>query len=124
MFGVLLDDYTSASLLATTIIAFPLLLANKHFVWRISSRERLHSQVLVFWATTLLGLLLATALTYLAEHATRGEPMVVRGATVFVAQLVSLGIVWIGRFAILDRWLFTVEAGTSPRAATSDEAQP
>ena len=99
-------------MLAAAIVAFPLLLANKHFVWRIRSSENLRNQVLVFWVTALLGLSLATAFTYLAENMAAGHATVVRGTVVFFAQLLGLGIVWVGRFFILDRWLFKVSADT------------
>ena len=110
--GLALDSYTAASLLAAAIVAFPLLLANKYFVWRIRSSENLRNQALVFWVSALLGVLLATALTYLAENVTAGQAVVVRGTLVFFAQLLGLGIVWVGRFLVLDRWLFKVSAGT------------
>ena len=35
-----------------------------------------------------------------------GQATPLRGAAVLFAQLLGLGIVWVGRFLILDRWLF------------------
>jgi hypothetical protein len=120
--GIWLDDYTAASLLAAAIIAFPLFFANKHFVWRITSGENLRTQMLVFWMTAMLGLLLATVLTYIAENMMAGQTAPVQGAVVFFAQLLGLSIVWVGRFLVLDRWLFRVSAVTSRRGdAVCDE---
>jgi putative flippase GtrA len=110
--GVWLDDYTAASVLASAIVAFPMFFANKHFVWRLTSGKNLHSQVLLFWVAGMLSMLLATLFTYLVEKMTAGQTALVQGTAVFFAQLFGLGIVWIGRFLILDRWLFKVSADT------------
>src|SRR5262249_44917163 len=111
--GLWLDDYTSASLLAAAIVTIPNFFANKHFVWRVSSGENLRSQVLVFWVAVMLGVLLATLFTYLVENVMVGQSTLLRGTAVFAAQLLGLGIVWVGRFLMLDRWLFKL-AGDTP----------
>jgi putative flippase GtrA len=108
--GLWLDDYTIASLLAAAILTVPAFFGNKHFVWRMTSRENLRSQVLVFWVVVMLGVSLATVFTYLAESSMAGRTALIRGTVVFFAQLLGLGIVWVGRFLILDRWLFRVSA--------------
>jgi hypothetical protein len=120
--GLWLENYTAASLLAATIIAVPLFFANKHFVWRITSVENLRTQMLVFWVTAILGLSVATVFTYLAENMMVGQTALVRGTVVLIAQLLGLAIVWVGRFLVLDRWLFKVSAITREHAdAVSDE---
>ena len=95
--------YTAASLLAAAIVTVPNFFANKHFVWRVTSRENLRSQVLVFWVAVMLGVSLATLFTYLVENAIADQTMLIRGAAVLIAQLLGLGIVWVGRLLILDR---------------------
>jgi len=62
--------------------------------------------------------LLATLFTYLVENVTAGQTTLVRGTAVFFAQLLGLGIVWVGRFLILDRWLFKL-AGDAPEHANA-----
>jgi hypothetical protein len=44
------------------------------------------------------------------------QTALVRGAAVFCAQMLGYGIVWVGRFLMLDRWL-------SARSHTPDEQQ-
>jgi putative flippase GtrA len=110
--GLWLDNYTTASLLAAAIAIIPNFFANKHFVWRVTSSDNLRSQMLVFWVAVMLGVLLATLLTYLVENVTVGETTLVRGTAVLFAQLLGLGIVWVGRFLILDRWLFKLVGDT------------
>lgn len=116
VFGLWLDNYTAASLLTAAIVTLPNFFANKHFVWRVTSRENLRSQVLVFWVAVMLGVSLATLFTHLVEIATVDQTNLIRGAAVFFAQLLGYGIVWVGRFLILDRWLFKL-AGDTPEHA-------
>ncbi|OBJ50249.1 hypothetical protein A9W95_24370 [Mycobacterium sp. 1423905.2] len=104
LLGPWLDDYTAASLLAASIVTVPNFFANKRFVWQVTSSENLRKQVLVFWVVVMLAVSLATALTYLVDNALAGEPAALRGAAVFVVQVLGFGVVWIGRFLILDRW--------------------
>ncbi len=116
VFGPWLDDYTAASLLSAAIITIPGFFANKRFVWRITSHENLRSQILVFWVTVMLAVLLATLFTHLVEHVVADQTRLVRGGAVFLAQMLGFGIVWVGRFLILDRWLFKL-AGDTPEHA-------
>ena len=111
--GLWLDDYTAASLLVAAIITLPNFFANKHFVWRIMSRENLRSQVLVFWVAVMLSVSLATLFTHVVENAMADQTKLVSGVAVFVAQLLGYGLVWVGRFLMLDRWLFKL-AGDAP----------
>jgi putative flippase GtrA len=101
-----LGNYTAASLVAAAIAIVPNFFAYKHFVWRVTSRENVHRQMLIFWLTAMLGVSLATLLTRLVENAVADRPRLVCGAAVFFVQLLGYGTVWVGRFLILDKWLF------------------
>lgn len=100
-------DYTKASIVAAAILTFPNFFANKMWVWKDTSRDKLRTQVLVFWVAAMLGVAAATGLTYLVEQQFHNEGAV-EALAVFCAQLVGFGIVWVGRYLILDRWLFKV----------------
>jgi len=116
--GPWLDDYTAASLLAAAIATVPNFFANKHFVWRVTSRENLHRQMLVFCVVVMLGVSLATLFTYLVETVVVDETTLIRGTAVFCAQILGFGIVWMGRYLILDRWLFKLADRNPEHAAT------
>ena len=100
-------DYTKASIVAAAILTVPNFSANKMWVWKDTSRDKLRTQVLVFWVAAMLGVAAATGLTYLVEQQFHNEGAV-EALAVFCAQLVGFGIVWVGRYLILDRWLFKV----------------
>ncbi|WP_232022034.1 GtrA family protein [Mycobacterium basiliense] len=104
--GPWLNNYTLASLLAAGLATIPNFFANRHFVWRATSDGDLRRQVLLFWTMVMLAVLLATGFTYLVEGAMAARPAPAHGLAVFFAQLLGFGVVWVGRFLILDRWLF------------------
>ncbi|HWS92958.1 MAG TPA: GtrA family protein [Mycobacterium sp.] len=82
-----MNNYTAASLLAAAIATVPNFFANKHFVWRITSRQNLHRLILVFWVAVMLGVLLATLFTYLVENVVADQITLIRGTAVLCAQI-------------------------------------
>jgi len=118
------DDaaFTKASLLTAAILTGPNFFANRNFVWRDSSKDRLRTQILVFWVAAMLGVALSTLLTVWVENLVRDQSVAVESISVFFAQLVGFGVVWIGRYLILDRWLFKVtHHGEEPPPDLLDE---
>ena len=101
-------NFTVASILSAAILTFPNFYANKRWVWHDTNSDKLRTQVLVFWVAAMLGVTLATLLTALVEHQARHQTHLVQAICVFFAQLVGFGIVWVGRYVILDKWLFKV----------------
>ena len=106
----LLFEYSLASLLAATIVIVPNFFANKHPVWRVTSRENSRNPVLVFWVALMLSVSLATLFTYLVENEIADQTTPIRGAVVLIAQLLALGLVWAGR--PLDSQLFKLAGAT------------
>ncbi|OBF52853.1 hypothetical protein A5787_06930 [Mycobacterium sp. 852002-50816_SCH5313054-b] len=102
--GLWLNSYTAASLLAAAIVTVPNFFANKRFVWRAASGDDLRKQVLVFWLVVMLAVALATLFTSLVDDAMSSETTPIHGAAVFLVQVLGFGVVWVGRFLILDRW--------------------
>jgi putative flippase GtrA len=118
--GPWLDNYTAASLVAAAIATVPNFFANKHFVWRMRSHQDLHRQMFVFWVTVMLGVLLATLFTYFVEKVVADQATLLRGMAVLCAQIIGFGIVWVGRYLILDRWLFKLADEPSDREAVGE----
>lgn len=121
--GYLLDrNYTAASLLTSAILTLPNFFANKIYVWRVTSKDNLRTQVTVFWVAAMLGVTFATTLTYFVGQLTKDKSAMVEGIAVVCAQLLGFGIVWVGRFLVLDRWLFKVtHHGAEPTPDEIDE---
>ncbi|MFZ4519127.1 MAG: GtrA family protein [Microthrixaceae bacterium] len=103
------NNFTWASITAAAILTLPNFFANKYLVWKQTSSDNLRTQVLVFWVAAMLGVTFATGLTFLVEGQVHDKVAGwVEALCVFFAQLVGFGIVWIGRYLILDKWLFKV----------------
>jgi putative flippase GtrA len=104
----LVDSYTTASILSAAILTLPNFFANKYLVWKETPKDNLRTQILVFWVGAMLGVSLATYFTFLVERLTESQSDLVQSVAVFVAQLAGFGVVWVGRYLVLDRWLFKV----------------
>ena len=121
LLGILFDgDFVKASLTSAAILTLPNFFANKLYVWKVTNRDNLRTQVTVFWVAAMLGVAMATGLTYLVQHSM--EKGLVKSLTVVVAQLVGFGIVWVLRYLLLDKWLFkATHHGQEPAAEELDE---
>jgi putative flippase GtrA len=114
--------FTQASIVSAAILTLPNFFANKRFVWRVTSKENQRTQIAIFWVAAMLGVSFATGLTWITEQVTVDSSPLVQRIAVFFAQLTGFGIVWVGRFLILDRWLFKLtHAGREPSPAEEDE---
>jgi putative flippase GtrA len=115
-------NYTVASLLAAGVVTIPNFFTNKHFGWRAISREN-RVKALAFWVAVMLSVSLATLFTYLVENEIADRAILIRGSSVLIAQLLALGIVWVGGLLIVDR-LFLEQGGDRPYLKFKQSAQP
>ncbi len=117
-------NYTQASIVAAAILTVPNFFANKLVVWKDTSRDNLRTQVVVFWVAAMLGVSLATTLTFVVQNLTEDTSSLVQRVSVFVAQMTGFGIVWVGRYLVLDKWLFKVtHHGAVPTGDDLDEIE-
>jgi putative flippase GtrA len=115
-------NFTLASIVAAAILTIPNFFANKLLVWKDTSKDNLRTQVVVFWVAAMLGVSLATGLTFVVQQMTEESSSLVQRVSVFVAQMTGFGIVWVGRYLVLDRWLFKVTRhGEEPDEEEIDE---
>lgn len=105
--GVQETNWVAASITSAAILTVPNFFANKHWVWKDTSKDNLRTQVIVFWVAAMLGVSFATGLTLLVDWMIESHGWIEKVA-VFFAQLAGFGIVWLGRYVILDRWIFKV----------------
>ena len=105
--GVKETNWVAASVTSAAILTIPNFFANKYVVWKNTSKDNLRTQVAVFWVAAMLGVTFATLLTFLVDYMIESHGWLEKIA-VFFAQLAGFGIVWLGRYVILDRWIFKV----------------
>ena len=95
-----------ANVLAVGIAAGPAYVLNRRWVWARFGPHSMSREVVPFWAYTFLGLLLSTVLVAVADT--------VWGTTlaVQIANIAGFGVLWVGKFVLLDRVLFRHEPWT------------
>lgn len=87
-----------ASTVGNTALVFA---ANRRWVWAAEGQVSMRREIIPFAGLACLGLALSTLLIWVTA-ATIGE-----GLWVNAANLTAFGIVWIGRFVAIDRWVYT-----------------
>ena len=90
----------TANLVAVSLAAAPAYVLNRYWVWNKRGRNHLWKEIVPFWGMALLGLAFSTWLVAMADR---------RWGTVFavsLANLLAFGLLWVGKFVVLDRVLF------------------
>lgn len=111
-------------LISACILTPPNYWANKRFVWHDATTDagEIRTQITVFWVAAMLGTGFAMGLAALADHLTRNSGKFTQSAWLFIAQLSGYGIAWVGRYFVLDRWIFkATHHGEEPTPEELDE---
>ncbi|MCB0992818.1 MAG: GtrA family protein [Acidimicrobiales bacterium] len=106
---------TVANLLSTvgnTVLVF---VANRALVWPGLGRPRMRVEVAAFSALSVAGLAVSTVTVALAA-ATLGD-----GLWINAANLAGFGMVWIARFLVLDRMIYTDKLVSARERHDSDD---
>ncbi len=90
----------AANVVAVCVAAGPAYYANRRWVWARTDRHSLAGEILPFWAYSLAGLGISTVLVGLAEMWWQSA------VAVSAANLAGFGVLWAGKFILLDRVLF------------------
>jgi putative flippase GtrA len=111
-------DAAPANIVAVSIASIPSYLLNRYWTWGKRSPNRFLTEVLPFWVMAITGLGLSTGLVVVADR------MWDHVATIMAANLSGFGIVWVGRYMILDKVLFGVAARAEAAEGRADPALP
>ncbi len=95
-----------SNILAVCLAAVPAYLLNRRWVWLKRTAHSLTREIVPFWSYNLAGLVLSTLLVGLVDNA-RGSTVI----AVHAANLAAFGVLWLGKFFLLDRVLFAAEHG-------------
>jgi putative flippase GtrA len=115
-YGVLGWGAISANLMSVTIGAAPNYLINRHWTWHQTGKNRLWGEVVPFWVMSVLGMILSLFAVAYAED--RWDTPLAVG----LAQIVGFGVLWLGKFLILDRVMWKIVHDLQPDVAI-DEAE-
>jgi putative flippase GtrA len=123
VFGVLhLWSQVPSVVFANSVAAVPSYVLNRRWTWGKTGRSHLFKEVLPFWATSLVGLVLsvfaaAWARRFSVEHSL---PHFAATALVLAANVMAFGTLWIGKFLIFNRLFRHPNAGVEVALAELD----
>lgn len=97
-----------SNITAVCVAALPAYLLNRAWVWGKTSTHSVRGEIVPFWTYSLLGLAFSTILVGFADQ--------IWGTTlsVMAANLVGFGILWVGKFVLLEKVLFGPDVVESP----------
>lgn len=110
-FYVLEWSARAANITAVALSALPSYWLNRAWVWKKTDRSSVLREVIPFWGMAFLGLVFSTwAADYAATHAADfSDSRGVQTLIVMFASLAAFGVLWIGKFVILNRLLFAAD---------------
>jgi cellulose synthase/poly-beta-1,6-N-acetylglucosamine synthase-like glycosyltransferase/putative flippase GtrA len=98
-----------ANVVACAVATVPSYYLNRSWAWGRRGRSHLWKEVVPFWAIAFAGLALSTwaadAASTLADRAAVSHATAT--AVVMAASLLAFGVLWVGKFAVFNRLLFT-----------------
>lgn len=97
-----------SNVIATAVSTVPAYYLNRRWTWGKRGKSRLWREVVPFWVIAFVGLVLSTVIVGIAaKNAGRISPSTeVKEIVVHVANLFAYGLIWVGRYTILNRFLF------------------
>jgi putative flippase GtrA len=109
VYGVLDWTAKSSAIFATCVGAVPSYYLNRRWAWGKAGKSHLWREVVPFWVLALLSLAFSTwasdfAGTYVLDHHIKG---LLRVTLVDGAFLGSFGVLWVVKFVIFNKFMFT-----------------
>jgi putative flippase GtrA len=106
--GLLHWSAAVANFWAVSISAIPSYYLNRAWAWGKTGRSHLMKEVVPFWGMALLGLLLSTVTVNFAKGVAEDvtSSHLLQTLIVMFAGLAAFGVLWIAKFAILNRYMF------------------
>jgi putative flippase GtrA len=97
-----------ANVFSVTVGTIPAYFLSRHWVWNRRGNHRIMKEVVPFWALALLGFALSTVAVWFVDTRWDPEPLVIN-----LTNLVAFGSIWMAKFFVLDRVLFSAEEATA-----------
>jgi putative flippase GtrA len=102
-------EWTAAwsNVFAVGLSAIPGYYLNRAWAWGKRGRSHFMKEVLPFWVMAFIGLLLSTLFVGIAEdRALEYESRLLQTAVINGASVLAFGILWVAKFAVLNKILF------------------
>ena len=109
----------AANLSSVAIGGVPAYLLSRYWVWEKTGKNHLWREVAPFWGLLFLGLGISTGLAAVADRLSDST------FALMAASITGFGIVWVGKYFILDKLLFRQEPEfDAPPAVAETPASP
>ncbi|MGH9125533.1 MAG: GtrA family protein [Acidimicrobiales bacterium] len=123
--GVLQWSATSAAIVTCAVTTIPSYVLNRRWAWGMSGTGHVLKEVVPFWVMAFIGLAFSTwtsskAQVYARHHDLSRLPKV---AIIEGAFIGAFGVLWIGKFLIINRLLFTGDGSAAGETATDGAAR-
>ncbi len=105
-------------LISVTLSSIPNYLVNRYWTWKQQGKNRLWGEIVPFWTMAFLGFLLSLVFVNYASD---------RWGTTFslaVANMSAFGVLWLGRFLILDKVMWKVVHEMAPELEETEFDTP
>jgi putative flippase GtrA len=101
-----------ANVIATSLATVPSYSLNRRWTWGRSDASDPFREVLPFWIMAFMGLALSTVTVGIADSWARGMhlPSSMQLGAILAGHLSGFGLLWVGQFIVLDRYLFARRA--------------
>ncbi|MFN0089426.1 MAG: GtrA family protein [Acidimicrobiales bacterium] len=93
----------ASNLSATAINCVPAYFLSKRLVWQHRGPARFKAEMAPFWGIAFVGLAVSTLFVHFAEQIWAAKVMI------NLASILGFGVVWVGKYFVLDRYLFNSE---------------
>jgi putative flippase GtrA len=94
----------TANIFAVSVGAVPAYLLSRYWVWEKRGKNQIMREVVPFWTLALIGFAVSTLAVWYVDTRWNVGPLAVN-----LTNLVAFGTVWVAKFSILDRMLFSSE---------------
>lgn len=92
----------TSQFISAMISAVPAYILSRRWVWKQSGRDSFRSEVLPFWIMASVGLAFAVSMIAIVDRSTDST------IVLMFTSLCSYGVVWIGKYFVLDRVMWAV----------------
>lgn len=114
----LTENGVLSSMVAVAVGTVPSYELNRRWTWRKGGPSHLWREIVPFWVMSFIGLVFSTICVYGAEQWAddRGYSKSRVGALLIMANIGSFGILWVGKFLVINKLLFHHVEGPSTAA--------
>jgi putative flippase GtrA len=97
-----------SSVVAVAVGTVPSYELNRRWTWRKNGPSHLWREIVPFWVMSFIGLVFSTACVYFAEQWAEGRHMGKTHTALLLngASLAAFGVLWVGKFLIINHLLF------------------